>query len=463
MVNVKRIIYCILAVLILPVWLSCSSTTGSGNDQNLTGKVLLDGQASGSGVRVSLYSLVSLDTALVRINQEYPNIGIQISQETEFDHRLTSSLFSVTTNEAGEWNLGKVSGGPFNIVFEKDGFGARYIHDVDVTTSRNLSDITLFPIDTLRQFLDGNKTLQSGRTYILEGDYFVLADSRLTIEDEVTVIAEQNARIIVSGEFERVGSNRFSRFTAATTQRGEWRGIEFGVSPGNLDKLILDYANTGLLLTGSLNRDLRNLHFKNNDIGIITSNISTSNQFVLENINFYKGRIGIQFGTTNNLKIDRSVFFKLDDEGINIAQSSIEINNNYFLENLRGLVTVIAENLFIKNCEFENNSEVDIWLRGSVGEITDNILTPVNFGIKNKQNSEFSIRNNSFNGNNIALDNSFNAREVDANGNWWNTTSLLEIESRVIHVNDGIPGDTLTRLVDFTNFLTSPPLNIGIQ
>ena len=49
-----------------------------------------------AGVTVSLYAPVELpvesrmpaaDTALVRINQEYPNIGVQISQETEFDQR----------------------------------------------------------------------------------------------------------------------------------------------------------------------------------------------------------------------------------------------------------------------------------------------------------------------------------------------------------------------------------------
>ena len=62
---------------------SCSLLTNP-DKTTVSGVVKLEAQANHSGVKVSLYNLVELDTTLVRINRQYPNIGVQISQETEF-------------------------------------------------------------------------------------------------------------------------------------------------------------------------------------------------------------------------------------------------------------------------------------------------------------------------------------------------------------------------------------------
>jgi len=72
----------------------CSSPNSSGKkvifspmkNSGQAGTVTLKDTTDFSGVTVSLNEPVELGTALVRINEEYPNIGVQISQETEFDH-----------------------------------------------------------------------------------------------------------------------------------------------------------------------------------------------------------------------------------------------------------------------------------------------------------------------------------------------------------------------------------------
>jgi hypothetical protein len=66
---------------------------------------------------------------VVRINQEYPNIGVQISQETEFDHREHEPLYTTLANADGSWKIENVTKGEYNVVAEKDSFGWRY--DVD--------------------------------------------------------------------------------------------------------------------------------------------------------------------------------------------------------------------------------------------------------------------------------------------------------------------------------------------
>lgn len=81
---------------------SCSSPTSS-NKVTFSGTVTLEDTTDYSGVTVALYAPVELDTALVRINKEYPNIGVQISQETEFDHREHTPLYTTTTKADGSW------------------------------------------------------------------------------------------------------------------------------------------------------------------------------------------------------------------------------------------------------------------------------------------------------------------------------------------------------------------------
>jgi hypothetical protein len=69
------------------LFIKCSQSTNDNDDLvSFTGIVTLEGETDYSAVKVSLYKPVELDTALVRINQQYPNIGVQISQETMLDH-----------------------------------------------------------------------------------------------------------------------------------------------------------------------------------------------------------------------------------------------------------------------------------------------------------------------------------------------------------------------------------------
>jgi len=96
--NLSSLILSLLYSLILItlsslILFTCSSPNSSGDkvtfspmkNSGQAGTVTLEDTTDFSGVTVSLYEPVELDTALVRINEKYPNIGVQISQETEFD------------------------------------------------------------------------------------------------------------------------------------------------------------------------------------------------------------------------------------------------------------------------------------------------------------------------------------------------------------------------------------------
>ena len=104
-----------LAILSYLILFSCEESTKpeTVTFSQITGQagtVTLEGETDYSGVKVSLYKPVELDMALGRINQQYPQIGVQIpshrdKQETEFDHRKHSASYSTKTNTNGVWEI----------------------------------------------------------------------------------------------------------------------------------------------------------------------------------------------------------------------------------------------------------------------------------------------------------------------------------------------------------------------
>jgi hypothetical protein len=111
----------------------------------LTGTIHLEYQTDYSGIIVAIYDLVELNSEIVSINQKYPQIGIQINQHTEFDHRLQSPLYQTTTNSSGNFTFENVPVGEYNIVAIKDDFGFRYITEFSINDGDNhLHSIELY-------------------------------------------------------------------------------------------------------------------------------------------------------------------------------------------------------------------------------------------------------------------------------------------------------------------------------
>ena len=91
-----------------------------------------------SEVTVALYELAYLDTTIVRINNTYPQIGVKITQHTEFDHRLQTPLFSTETLADGSFEIDKIPTGTYNLVAQKAGYGFRYIYEISISEGDNI-------------------------------------------------------------------------------------------------------------------------------------------------------------------------------------------------------------------------------------------------------------------------------------------------------------------------------------
>jgi hypothetical protein len=176
----------ILNLIVLFFAFLCNCCSTKANKGTISGTVTLfndipdyyiENPMDFSGVTVALYKTAVLDTTLVRINQQYPQIGVQITQETEFDHRNFKPLKVTTTDPVGKFSFPSLTPGDYNIVIWKNEWGIRYICSVKAieNENNNIGNIVLYP-ETIY-----NSTIVSEPT-IFKSDhsYFILTDVNYT-------------------------------------------------------------------------------------------------------------------------------------------------------------------------------------------------------------------------------------------------------------------------------------------
>jgi hypothetical protein len=191
------------AIIFIPFYIlllnSCTTEPQTGS---LTGTVNLEGETDHSGITLGIYELVTLDTTITRINNEYPHIGIKISQHTEFDHRFANLTKYTQTDANGNFKIKNIPTGRYNLVAMKEGFGFRYVYNVTINEGENhlqvksetgkvksnklshftspispsSADITLFPVTYISSDIDTTTTWYSNHHYIIENDITVFGD-----------------------------------------------------------------------------------------------------------------------------------------------------------------------------------------------------------------------------------------------------------------------------------------------
>ena len=119
---------------------TCHKNPTAPKTGTLTGTVYLEGEQDHSGITVALYKLAELDTTILRYNREYPNVGLPISQATEFDHRLGEVAAEAKTKKDGSFEIDGVEEGTYNFVAQKQGYGWKYVYPVRKVTTFQYRD-----------------------------------------------------------------------------------------------------------------------------------------------------------------------------------------------------------------------------------------------------------------------------------------------------------------------------------
>ena len=411
--NVNYAILILIFHLFSLILFSCSSPPEANDDTvTFSGTVTLEDTADFSGVTVSLYEPVELDTAIVRINQEYPHIGVQISQETEFDHREHTPKYTTTTKADGSWKIEGVKKGTYNVVAEKEGWGWMYFTNLELIANMT-KDLGILPKIIV---LNSNLT----QDIILKENQHVLITSNIVIPENISLNAKQNNWISlarnVSVEIYGTIDITNSRVVCNTLEE-KWQDIE----TKNNGKILLNYvvvknSSAGIKWSGQDQVIIKNCIFTENERAL---QIVNSRMGLLENSVVTENTEGLSFGTVDSM----------------VVRDMIMINNDYALIGSKGI-------LITKNCNISHSAicAVDFSIGNAHiknNQFEKNILA-LNFSAKNK----YEINYNNF---------IQNETDIQTNYIYYNGTGLYQIHENnfidtkkfFIYQNTGSAKDTL--------------------
>lgn len=362
---------------------SCDKST-SPKSGSLSGRVILVNDTDDptldpvdySGITVALYQLAVLDTTIVRINQEYPNLGLQISQETEFDHRLQNPLSTVLTDNNGDFSFKNIAYGRYNLTYRKENWGIGFVYQVEISKD----DSKLSPHDRYRFTIKEEQQKTRNISLVLYPQVGIPS----TITDDFifranhTYIAMQDAAFISNVIFEnaalllvKAGSKIDFYGSISTPNDGtRWRILSLSgvlgnvLSPPNaqsrLQKIsvnstsmvtikngIMGDTQDGLVVTSD-NANISNMAFRGGGTAVVFSgsNMVYKNCIAKD----YDDRAHVLNGNT---EIKDCIFVRNHDCMI-LSDSSFEVSNNYFAYNWVGIRPVYG-NTSIHNNDFYGN------------------------------------------------------------------------------------------------------------
>ena len=169
---------------------SCS--TSPNKSVALKGQINLFGLDDHSGAIVALYAPTPLDNSIVNLNKSFENVGVQISQETEFDHRLQKPIKMAVSDVSGNFQLENISPDRYNLAILKEGFSIRYF-EIQLDRFIDLEEILIHQIINMPQTISESVVFRHGMQYHFPQSTIILAP--VTIETGSILTVEINKKI----------------------------------------------------------------------------------------------------------------------------------------------------------------------------------------------------------------------------------------------------------------------------
>ena len=443
---------------------ACDSST-SPKTGTLTGRVELVNDTGNpeldpvdfSGVKVSLYELAEVDSIVQNAKSVFGSGGFPVNQNSEFDHRMYNDVVHTISLSDGTFTLSKIPYGMYNLVIDKEGWGYRYVYDLEVNESeisyinaRKRNDLLeLYPEMVVSGAVDGIVEISSWHHLVTSGDVTFLPSSSLTIGANGFVRIEPGKKVDVMGQFEAGGSaENLFRITSdysnhdyqarslraveylsfnlgASTQTSD-SGISWGVfgpaqvalAISNADNLLLEKSklisnNDGFLVTVcdgvsvreclfSGTSDLNNgLHLYMVDSGILTGNI------------FVGSRAGTLLEEYCAQEIEDNVFIG-NEYGIEMFNCDPNVRFNYFRINEYGIRLTGPISPIIEYNYIDSDTSIIIGYNGYYPNAIPNIHN-----------------------NNMIAENHFlylskaNYIDIEAQNNYYYTSNIMDIEQKI--------------------------------
>jgi len=362
------LIFCVLFVS------SCSTST-KPETGSLSGKVILVNDTGDpaldpvdySGITVALYEVQPLDTTLVRINNEYPQIGIPLSYKTEFDHRLYAARYSVQTYPEGNFSFSNITVGHYHIVVLKEGWGYSYLYNLEIRKGCNslqqyiqddkliLYPERIMPTTTMNPYL-----FSSGRQYVFNDNSIMLND--ITMEPGAILRVKPNCNLSFASNVTIANNPMSERFiitsndkiyqTSNTKQINLFDKVKFlTTNTVNINRGKVSFVQNGLQFNGEFN--IENMIFT--DVG--ASIVGTIAQCTISK-SLFKNGTSIGQSLYGSISVTNNVFYNNSDKCMILYDSVGFVSNNYFEKNKIGCQPFRGSYEISHNCF--NNNEIGI-------------------------------------------------------------------------------------------------------
>lgn len=359
---------------------------------SITGSIILNNDLNDpesdpidfSGVTIALYNLSTLDSSLVRINAQHPNIGVPVTQEVLFDHRMQDPMAKTHSDPTGAFRFDNISPGEYIIAIMKADWSVKYVFSVDTRGKGDVSlmPVTLYPVRVLSGFILNDYIFQRDKCYLIEDNLVMNAD--VTIEPGSNIYVAEGKSIRFSSGLSTPNAQTDSLWRATSSYGMYETEKVLNLSAHRANSLVfvgdvvsisngyISFVTDGISVNSSslyLNKSvvmnsasavnvaqadvhINRVCFVDIDFTAVSS-ISASGEFVLENSIIKKASTGISPLTSGTFVIKNNYFTQI---GIAIDSSNNTgiIENNSFFDNSRDIklyqsVTSITRNNFFKS------------------------------------------------------------------------------------------------------------------
>lgn len=324
----------------------------------------LRGPVDFSGIIVAVYQVVQVDTTLARLNNSYPNIGVIVNQETEFDHRKHAPVAKVEPNEYGEFQFDNLEQGSYNLVFISDSLSIRYIYDVPCkyNSPTDVGVVELRAKVTLPAFISTAIEFQSGVQYYSSEDVNILGDA--VFQRGAVISLAPGKSLKLHGSVSSSDTGYDYGFWKMTSAYGLSDSDPVAINKGHYMQSLAIYSPAA---------DIRNLAISYSDFGISAMGDSiTVNRAYMNNITYGIYTIDctanirnviLKNGTTYNCYLQSSTqlcsvsnsIFLGSDEGLGISGGTYTLFNSYFYK-CYAAFRPYDNSGSIEHCAFEQNN-----------------------------------------------------------------------------------------------------------
>lgn len=343
----------------------CSSST-KPKTGSLSGRVILVNDTGDptldpvdfSGVTVALYKLAELDTTIVRINQEYPQIGVQISQETEFDHRLQNPVKVVTTESDGNYRFDRVALGSYNLVAMKQGWGYFYIYNIQLAEKSDPIDVDLFPDRAVATVNSSAFTFVSGRHYVVENSSIFLEPVEIQTGSTIRIAPGESISFHGPITVSEVGSQRF-RFTTDNHVYSSNKAD----SLETYDRILFASATKNYIHSGLVQAIQNGLQFQNGSAEISNTvfsggGVSFVGSYLQSTVQrcLIRGYNQIAQNFYGPTTISRNIYYNNTNKCMILYELEGSVSDNYFVNNWIGVQPHMGTLSISHNC-FDGNAK----------------------------------------------------------------------------------------------------------